>query len=107
MSDNGEFRVPPDLTAQPFICPNCGSSKCSGFVFVNPKPLSSSNEQTWSLWSMVQQVLTCGECEATIPAHLAERWEGMTVEEAKEEWARVYRDHRYDVTPAGKVSGKD
>ncbi len=23
MSDNDEFRVPPDLTAQPFICPNC------------------------------------------------------------------------------------
>ena len=28
MSDNDEFRVPPDLTAQPFICPNCRSTNC-------------------------------------------------------------------------------
>ena len=26
MSDNDEFRVPPDLTAQPVVCPNCQSS---------------------------------------------------------------------------------
>ncbi|MEE8241378.1 MAG: hypothetical protein V3R16_08915 [Nitrospirales bacterium] len=94
MSDNGEFRVPPDLTAQPFICPNCGSSKCSGLMFVNPEPLSDSDESTWSPWNAVQQLHTCGECGTAIPAHLAERWEGMTVEEAKEEWARIYRDHR-------------
>ena len=41
------------------------------------------------------------------PAHLAERWEGMTVEEAEEEWKRVYRDHPYDANPAGMVLGKD
>ncbi len=44
---------------------------------------------------------------ATIPAHLAERWEGMTVEEAEEKWKRVYRDHPYDANPAGMVLGKD
>ncbi len=101
MSDNGEYRVPPDLTAQPFICPNCRSSDCSGLAFVDP-PCTFSG----SPWDSVFQLRFCGECGATIPAHLAERWEGMTVEEAEKEWERLYRDRPYDANPSGMVLGK-
>ena len=106
MSDNDDFRVPPDLTAQGFVCPQCGSSESSGIMFVSPEPLSASNERTWSLWSVVQQIRTCGQCGTAIPAHLAERWEGMTVEEAKEEWVRLYRDEPRGGHPAGMVWSK-
>ena len=102
MSDNDEFRVPPDLTAQPFVCPNCGSSKCSRWAFISPVPFDDSDERAFSLWNVVQQTRTCGECGTAIPAHLAERWEGMTVEEAEEEWVRFYRDEPRGGPPAGK-----
>ena len=42
MSDNDEFRVPPDLTAQPFICPNCQSSDCRGWRLLIRRGLSAS-----------------------------------------------------------------
>ena len=79
MSDNDEFRVPPDLTAQPFICPNCQSSNCSGLAFVDPAWTFGIGSPSDSPWDFVFQLRFCGECGATIPAHLAERWEGMTV----------------------------
>ncbi len=107
MSDNDEFRVPPDLTAQPFICPNCQSSSCSGLAFVDPGWTFGIGSPSGSPWDFVFQLRFCGECGATIPAHLAERWEDMTVVEAEEEWGRVYRDHRYDANSAGMVLGKD
>ena len=106
MSDNGEFRVPPDLTAQPFICPNCRSPNCSGLAFVDPPWTFGLGRPSGSPWNFVFQLRFCRDCRATIPAHLAERWEGMTVKEAKEEWERLYRDHRCDVNPAGMVLGK-
>ncbi len=78
MSDNGDFRVPPDLTAQPFICPNCRSTKCRGQAFVDPGWTFGIGNPSESPWDFVFQLRFCGECGATIPAHLAERWEGMT-----------------------------
>ena len=85
MSDNEEFRVPPDLTAQPFICPNCQSTNCSGLAFVDPAWTFGIGSPSESPWDFAFQLRFCGECGATIPAHLAERWEGMTVGEAEEE----------------------
>ncbi len=105
MSDNEEFRVPPDLTAQPFICPNCQSSNCSGLAFVDPAWTFGIGSPSGSPWDFVMQLRFCGECGASIPAHLAERWEGMTVDEAEEEWECKYRDHSYDANPAGMVLG--
>ncbi len=106
MPDNDEFRVPPDLTAQPFICPNCRSSNCRGLAFVDPSWTFGIGSPSKSPWDFVFQLRVCGDCGATIPAHLAERWEGMTVEEAEEKWKRVYRDHPYNAEPAGMVLSK-
>ncbi len=66
----------------------------------------SDNDESESPWDFVFQLRFCGECGAVIPAHLAERWEGMTLEEAEEEWARLYRDRPYDANPAGMVLAK-
>ncbi len=43
---------------------------------------------------IVLQTFDCAECFNTIPAHLAQRWEGMTIEEAQQEWADVFRPLR-------------
>jgi hypothetical protein len=42
-------------------------------------------------WSHVLQVIECGECHEGIPAHLAERWDNQSPEEARREWHDVYR----------------
>ena len=43
-------------------------------------------------WSNVLQIMTCGKCQSQIPAHLGERWDGLSVDDAKKEWKKVYRE---------------
>ena len=42
-------------------------------------------------WSGILQRIQCGSCHSVIPAHLGERWDEISVEEAKHEWQTVYR----------------
>jgi len=42
-------------------------------------------------WSGILQQYECSKCHMTIPAHLAERWNGISYEQAVEEWQKRYR----------------
>src|SRR5689334_9943459 len=62
---------------QPFICPNCGGSGetttlCVSTAYDPKKPETA-----------VLQYITCAGCGANIPAHLGQRWDGMSEEEAE------------------------
>ena len=83
-----------------FICPNCGGRVPGDIVNI------STVGPTDDPWSKILQTTDCILCRHTIPAHLGERWEGMTVEEAKEEWVRLYRDEPRGGYPGGMVKGK-
>jgi hypothetical protein len=104
MSDNVVFHVLPDVTAQPFFCPNCRSRNCRGFAFVDPPWTFGVGRPSNSPWDYVLQRCFCGDCSATIPAHLAERWEGRTEEDAIHEWKNVFRDRANDGSPAAAVA---
>jgi hypothetical protein len=68
-----------------FICPNCGSTEAEFMTMVSSIPDGEDP------WSSVLQVLTCAKCKRKIPAHLGERWNDRTVEEARSEWSETYR----------------
>jgi len=42
-------------------------------------------------WSGILQRITCAQCHFVIPAHLAERWNGISVKQARQQWREVYR----------------
>lgn len=69
-----------------FICPECGSREAKGFTMIEPSPRSSG------FWASVFSTITCAECGREIPAHLAERWNGLSVEDARGKWREVYRE---------------
>ena len=68
-----------------FLCPECGGKKPDGGMFVSSEPGSDDP------WSSVLKIIFCEQCHKSIPAHLAERWDGITIEDAKKEWVEVYR----------------
>lgn len=80
-----------------FICPECGSREAREILCVDYE------KETDDPWTAVLQVLVCAQCRCGIPAHLAERWDGMTVEAAQKEWRDVYRATRPDWTFHGKT----
>jgi hypothetical protein len=47
-----------------------------------------------SPWDAVPQSFDCADCFNRIPGHLAKRWQGRTVEEARKQWAKVFRPLR-------------
>lgn len=71
-----------------FVCPECGSRRVAGIALV--QPAGSATDP----WSPVLQTARCASCRREIPAHLAERWGGISVEEAGREWREVYRGRR-------------
>ena len=68
-----------------FICPECGSENPSSTCMISSEP--NENDP----WSGVLQSITCYDCDREIPAHLAERWGGRSIEEARTEWRNKYR----------------
>ncbi len=52
MSDIDEFRVPPDLTAQPVVCPNCQSSNRDSRppFSPGPRPVRNRHRVGGRLW---------------------------------------------------------
>lgn len=69
-----------------FICPECGSTEASTYEMV------STDYDSQDPWSGVLQRITCAKCDFVIPAHLAERWDEMSVEDARQEWQAEYRE---------------
>jgi hypothetical protein len=69
-----------------FICPECGSLNAGGTLHLSTVPDPEVP------WSSVLKIIDCADCHRTIPAHLAERWDGLTIEAAQNEWREIYRD---------------
>ncbi len=69
-----------------FICPECSSIEYKSHLYVSTYP--DPNDP----WSNILQTYECARCEKYIPAHLAERWNNITLKEAKKEWEDVYRN---------------
>ena len=68
-----------------FICPECNSKEYKSHLYVST--ISDPNDP----WSNILQLYECSKCENYIPAHLAERWEGISVEKAKKDWINIYK----------------
>jgi RNA polymerase subunit RPABC4/transcription elongation factor Spt4 len=69
-----------------FICPECGSRE-TGIVSLVEREFVKGDA-----WSAILQEYQCPQCHSIIPAHLAERWDNLTVEQAQKEWRDIYRD---------------
>jgi hypothetical protein len=69
-----------------FVCPECGSKNSGDICMISPHPIEGDP------WSWILQSITCQDCESEIPSHLAERWGGMSLDEAISEWRDIYRD---------------
>ena len=65
-----------------FICPECGSAQAERNVSQEPQQYGAKNRRRY----------TCAKCHFEIPIHLAERWGGISVEDAMKEWRDLYRD---------------
>ena len=46
-----------------------------------------------SPWRWVHACEVCASCRRVIPTPLAERWQGETIEGAREIWQRLFREH--------------
>ena len=68
-----------------FICPECNSKEYKSHLYVSTIP--DPNDP----WSSVLQQLECGGCNSYIPAHLGERWDNISYEDAKKEWIKKYK----------------
>ena len=71
-----------------FICPECGCKESGEEILMSKEPPSTKSKNPWA--SVMQQV-ECNDCKKIIPSHLAERWDNLTVEQAKDEWVKLYR----------------
>ena len=54
--------------------------------------LSNDASNNSEPWSSVTQVIKSDSCKKTIPAHLGERWDGITLEQAKKEYLEKYKN---------------
>ena len=67
-----------------FICPECNSKDYKSTIYVSTIP--DPNDP----WSSVLQQIECAKCLKYIPAHIGERWNNISIEEAKNEWKSIY-----------------
>lgn len=71
---------------QHFICPECGNTEPGEETMVSPE-FDINDPRT-----EVMQWLRCNQCGVNIPAHIAERWDNLTEEEARQAWHDKYRN---------------
>ena len=69
-----------------FICPNCGSSVSTETTYISRDYCPDDP------WSSILQTIKCALCSHTIPAHLGERWDNISMEEARKEWLELYKE---------------
>lgn len=67
-----------------FLCPACGSDDEGPRAFIEP----STSEGPWA---SVTETIVCGGCGRAIPAHLGERWEDLSAEDAAVEWQNKFK----------------
>ena len=70
-----------------YICPQCGSKDC-GLETLLDKEM---NKKPKDPWDTVLQQIECTGCGSVIPLHLAERWDNLSIEDAKKEWKEKYK----------------
>jgi predicted RNA-binding Zn-ribbon protein involved in translation (DUF1610 family) len=64
-----------------FVCPECGSQE------VEPTSLVRAPKTRPGM----PRGYVCAKCHFEIPAHLGERWGGISIQDARREWREVYR----------------
>ncbi len=69
------------MKTEKFLCPECGCQQ--------PEPPRPG--ETYKQGTGMRREYLCSCCHFEIPAHLAERWGGISVEDARREWREVYR----------------
>lgn len=79
---------------QEFICPECGSKNADVAMMISPNMPDSPDYDENDPWNEVLQTIQCGVCDSTIPAHLAERRDGLSYKDAQQEWRNVYRENQ-------------
>ena len=67
-----------------FNCPECGSLLIKESIYYKSKPGKD-------LYSSVLHEIQCGSCFMDIPGHLGERLNGISIEQAKNEWLNKYK----------------
>ena len=72
-----------------FKCPECDSTKIRSKLCVSTD--WSIGGKATSPWSYVLQQYCCANCDSYIPAHLGERWNNITFENAKKKWLEKYK----------------
>ena len=75
-----------------FNCPECGSLLIKESIHYKSKPGKS-------LYSSVFHEIQCGSCFMDIPGHLGERLNGISIEQAKNEWLNIYRSEHLREAP--------
>ena len=80
-----------DDSGGPFRCPECGSQKEGDRVFISIEP----NKKSKNPWDGVLQIIRCAGCKKEIPAHLGERWGGISYPQACEEWRKDFKGKRH------------
>jgi len=73
-----------------FLCPQCRGNVPG--VATKASPIIKKDNQA----SHVLAWISCAECGSNIPAHIAERWENQSIDEARKEWRDTYTDNRLD-----------
>ena len=73
-----------------FICPECGSQDEPDELFVSKEPILGASDKKNS-WDSVLQQMECISCNMVIPAHLGERWNNISIEQAQQEWKAIYK----------------
>ena len=76
---------------QEFICPECRSTESKYEQYVSRDPPVPKDKNPWS---SVLQIITCKQCHREIPAHLGERWNNISIEDAQKEWKKEYRNYK-------------
>lgn len=71
-----------------FICPECNSTEYKSHLYVSTEPDPNNP------WSSILQCYECAKCENYIPAHLAERWNNISYNKAKNDWKNIYKKKR-------------
>ncbi len=68
-----------------FICRECNSTEYKSHLYVSTEP--DPNDP----WSSILQIYECAKCENYIPTHLAERWNNISYNKAKDDWKNIYK----------------
>ena len=74
-----------------FICPECGGGKVARTIQRSVPTLLFGSQVEADPWLGVSEIIICAGYGYHVPAHLGERWDGLTKTSAEDEWQCVYR----------------